>query len=139
MGPRISPGNVYNDISEDDPTEVYAALLDRLAALDLAYLHLMEGPDRSLTARLRKAWPGTFVLNPFTYPDATGPDAQTLVEDGSADMVAYGALRTGSPPFRSSGRKPANPRPAAAHPPHTAPPVRTRTENRWQPAPPSRR
>ncbi|MEU8686228.1 alkene reductase [Streptomyces sp. NPDC048611] len=97
VGLRISPGNVYNDIAEDDPTEVYAALLDRLAALDLAYLHLMEGPDRSLTARLRKAWPGTFVLNPFTYPDATGPDALALVEDGSADMVAYGALFLANP------------------------------------------
>ncbi|MGW9431012.1 alkene reductase, partial [Streptomyces decoyicus] len=97
VGLRISPGNVYNDIAEDDPTEVYAALLDRLAALDLAYLHLMEGPDRSLTARLRKDWPGIFVLNPFTYPDATGPDALKLIEDGSADMVAYGALFLANP------------------------------------------
>lgn len=97
VGLRISPGNVYNDIAEDDPTEVYAALLDRLACLDLAYLHLMEGPDRPLTARLRKDWPGTFVLNPFTYPDSTGPDALKLVEDGSADMVAYGALYLANP------------------------------------------
>ncbi|MFE9799849.1 alkene reductase [Streptomyces goshikiensis] len=97
VGLRISPGNVYNDIAEDDPAEVYAALLDRLAGLELAYLHLMEGPDRSLTARLRGDWPGTFVLNPFTYPDATGPDALKLVEDGTADMVAYGALFLANP------------------------------------------
>ncbi|WP_432585032.1 alkene reductase [Streptomyces sp. HD1123-B1] len=97
VGLRISPGNVFNDITEDNPGEVYGALLDRLAALDLAYLHLMEGPDSSLTARLRKAWPGTFVLNPFTYPDATGVDALKLVEDGSADMVAYGALFLANP------------------------------------------
>ncbi|MFG2298637.1 alkene reductase [Streptomyces sp. NPDC048603] len=97
VGLRISPGNRYNDIAEDDPRDVYLALLDRLAGLDLAYLHLMEGPDGSLTAQLRAAWPGTFVLNPFTYPDATGADALELIEDGSADLVAYGALFLANP------------------------------------------
>ncbi|MFE3635140.1 alkene reductase [Streptomyces sp. NPDC059168] len=97
VGLRISPGNPYNDIVEDDPGEVHGALLDRIAGLDLAYLHLMEGPDAELTSRLRTAWPGTFVLNPFTHPDATGPDALKLIEDGSADMVAYGALFLANP------------------------------------------
>ncbi|MFE1174400.1 alkene reductase [Streptomyces sp. NPDC058773] len=97
VGLRISPGNVYNDMAEENPAEVYGALLARLGGLDLAYLHLMEGPDRELTARLRKDWPGTFVLNPFTYPDVTGPDALELIEDGSADMVAYGALFLANP------------------------------------------
>ncbi|PBC75759.1 N-ethylmaleimide reductase [Streptomyces sp. TLI_235] len=97
VGLRISPGNPFNDIAEDSPGEVYEALLARLAGLDLAYLHLMEGPDGDLTARLRKAWPSTFVLNPFTHPDVTGPDALKLVEDGTADMVAYGALFLANP------------------------------------------
>ncbi|GAA4994125.1 alkene reductase [Kitasatospora paranensis] len=97
VGLRISPGNPYNDIAEDDPAEVYEALLERIAGLDLAYLHLLEGPDRDLTARLRTAWPGTFVLNPFTHPEATGPDALALVEDGVADMIAYGALFLANP------------------------------------------
>ncbi|WP_354638130.1 alkene reductase [Kitasatospora camelliae] len=96
-GLRISPGNPFNDIAEDNPGEVYEVLLDRIAGLDLAYLHLMEGPDRDLTARLRKAWPGTFVLNPFTHPEVTGPEALTLVEDGTADMIAYGALFLANP------------------------------------------
>ncbi|MFE3551336.1 alkene reductase [Streptomyces kronopolitis] len=97
VGLRISPGNQYNDIAEDNPDEVYLALLERLAGLDLAYLHLMEGPNRDLTPRLRKAWAGTFVLNPFTYPDVTGPDALGLIEDGSADMVAFGSLFLANP------------------------------------------
>ncbi|MEU5532466.1 alkene reductase [Streptomyces sp. NPDC020362] len=97
VGLRISPGNPYNGISEDNPVEVYEALLDRLAGLEPAYLHLLEGPDRDLTVRLRKAWPGTFVLNPFTHPDVTGPDALKLIEDGSADMIAYGALFLANP------------------------------------------
>ncbi|MFC9281121.1 alkene reductase [Streptomyces collinus] len=94
---RISPANPFNDIAEDAPDEVYPALLDRLAGLDLAYLHLMEGPDRDLTLRLRKAWPGTFVLNPFTHPDVTGPDALKLLDDAGADMIAYGALFLANP------------------------------------------
>ncbi|MFJ9342239.1 alkene reductase [Streptomyces sp. NPDC101733] len=97
VGLRISPGNPYNDIAEDNPAETYESLIERLAGLDLAYLHLMEGPDRDLTARLRKAWPGTFVLNPFTYPEVTGPEALKLIEDGSADMIAYGALFLANP------------------------------------------
>ncbi|MDF3298873.1 alkene reductase [Streptomyces tropicalis] len=97
VGLRISPGNPYNDMSEDDPGEVYGALLDRLSGLGAAYLHLMEGPDRGLTARLRKAWPGVFVLNPFTHPAATGPEALELIEEGGADMIAYGALFLANP------------------------------------------
>ncbi|MGW5424268.1 alkene reductase [Streptomyces sp. NPDC003943] len=97
VGLRISPGNQFNDIAEPDPAEVYEALLGKLAGLDLAYLHLMEGPDRDLTPRLRKAWTGTFVLNPFTYPEVTGLDALKLIEDGAADMLAYGALFLANP------------------------------------------
>ncbi|MET8629550.1 alkene reductase [Kitasatospora sp. NPDC004669] len=97
VGLRISPGNPFNDIAEDNPAEVYEALLERLAGLDLAYLHLLEGPDRDLTARLRRAWPGTFVLNPFTHPAATGPEALKLIEDGTADIVAFGALFLANP------------------------------------------
>ncbi|GHE05357.1 alkene reductase [Streptomyces alanosinicus] len=97
VGLRISPGNPYNDIAEPDPAEVYRALLDRLAGLDLAYLHLMEGPDRELTRELRKRFPGTFVLNPFTHPAATGPEALDLLDDGSADLIAYGALFLANP------------------------------------------
>ncbi|MEE1784582.1 alkene reductase [Streptomyces sp. SP17BM10] len=97
VGLRISPGNPYNDMAEDNPAETYQALIERIAGLDLAYLHLMEGPDRDLTARLRKAWPGTFLLNPFTHPDVTGPEALKLIEDGTADMIAYGALFLANP------------------------------------------
>ncbi|MFJ7178075.1 alkene reductase [Streptomyces massasporeus] len=97
VGLRISPGNRYNDMAEDNPAETYEALIERIAGLDLAYLHLMEGPDRDLTPRLRKAWPGTFVLNPFTYPEVTGPEALKLIADGRADMVAYGALFLANP------------------------------------------
>jgi N-ethylmaleimide reductase len=98
VGFRISPANPFNDIAEDDPQETYGTLVARLAPLGLAYLHLMEAPDqRDLTRRLRKDWPAAFILNPFTHPVPTGPDALELVEDGTADAIAFGALFLANP------------------------------------------
>ncbi|MFF9044264.1 alkene reductase [Streptomyces parvulus] len=99
-GFRISPGNPYNDIGEQDAADIedtYTTLVTRLGELNLAYLHMIESADRELTARLRKTWPGTFVLNPHTHPRPTGPDALALVEDGTADMIAFGALFLANP------------------------------------------
>ncbi|MFF8293288.1 alkene reductase [Streptomyces sp. NPDC016309] len=96
-GMRLSPGNPYNDIAEDDLEETYGSLTDRLAQLDLAYLHLLEGPDRDLTRRLRKDWPAAFILNPFTHPAPTGPEALALIEDGTADLVSFGAMFLANP------------------------------------------
>ncbi|WP_084510759.1 alkene reductase [Nocardia lijiangensis] len=99
-GIRISPGAPFNDISETDTVdleETYTALVAGLAALDLAYLHVLEGPDQSLTERLRKDWPGTFVLNPFTHPEPTGHGSLGLIEDGAADVIAFGALFLANP------------------------------------------
>jgi N-ethylmaleimide reductase len=97
LGFRISPGNPYNDISEENVAEVYETLVARLAPLGLAYLHLLEGSDRGLTRRLRQAWPSAFVLNPFTHPEVTGHDALVLVEEELADLIAFGALFLANP------------------------------------------
>ncbi|MFD7559031.1 alkene reductase [Streptomyces sp. NPDC059835] len=99
VGFRISPGNTYNDIAEgDDLDETYGALVARLAPLGLAYLHQLEAEgQRELVLRLRKEWPGTFVLNPFTGADVTGPEQLELVEDGTADLIAYGAMFLANP------------------------------------------
>ncbi|WP_170061282.1 alkene reductase [Streptomyces milbemycinicus] len=101
VGFRISPANPYNDIDENDRTDVdatYTALVDALAPLNLAYLHQMEAPEvRDLTLRLRKAWPTTFILNPFTGMEPTGPEELKLIEDGVADLIAYGGLFLANP------------------------------------------
>ncbi|MEV0897161.1 alkene reductase [Actinoplanes sp. NPDC049802] len=97
LGIRLSPDNPYNDITETGTGEIYPALVDRLAPLGLAYLHLVESGDRDLTNRLRGQWPGTFILNPATYPNYTGPEALALIEDGTTDLVSYGALFLANP------------------------------------------
>ncbi|GAA0443480.1 alkene reductase [Streptomyces stramineus] len=97
VGFRIAPGNPFNDVTENSVAEVYTALLGRLASLGLAYVHMVEGPGRDLTRHLRQVWPGTFVLNPFTHPDATGPKDLALVDEGLADLIAFGAMFVANP------------------------------------------
>lgn len=97
-GIRLSPGNPLHDIVEDDLEETYGALIAELAPLDLAYLHLMEAPgQRDLTLRIRKDFPGTLILNPFTGQEPTGLDALALVDDEVADLVSFGALFLANP------------------------------------------
>ncbi|MFG2331392.1 alkene reductase [Streptomyces sp. NPDC048604] len=97
-GLRISPANTYNDIAETDTDEVYPALVAAIEPLGIAYLHVTEATAevRELTLALRKQFSGTFVLNPATE-GPTGPDALALIEDGTADLVAFGALFLANP------------------------------------------
>ncbi|MBH1934843.1 alkene reductase [Streptomyces sp. AV19] len=96
-GLRLSPGGTLNDVREDDPRPTYEALVSRIAPLGLAYLHIMEPGDRDLTLALRKLFGGTFVLNPFTGGEPTGPEQLALVEDGTADLVSFGGLFLANP------------------------------------------
>ena len=97
LGLRISPANPFNDIVEDDHRETYLALLDALAPLGLAYLHVAEGPDTEFTAVLRERWSGALILNPYTPGAWTGPEALKRIENGDADLISYGALFLANP------------------------------------------
>ncbi|WP_167746261.1 hypothetical protein [Streptomyces melanosporofaciens] len=80
---RSSAGNPYNDIAETDAADVentYTTLVSQLGDLNLAYLHMIESADRTLTTRLRKTWPATFILTPFIHlagGDAWGGDRRS--------------------------------------------------------------
>ncbi|WP_455355848.1 alkene reductase [Streptomyces sp. SYSU K217416] len=97
-GLRLSPGNPYNDIDEPEPAPVYTALVKELQPLGLAYLHLVETSpaSRDLVSDLRKEFAGTFILNPLSE-GPTGHDALGLIEDGTTDIVAFGALFLANP------------------------------------------
>ncbi|MET9950766.1 alkene reductase [Streptomyces sp. NPDC006339] len=97
-GIRLSPANPYNDITETDTEETYTRLVDALEPLGLAYLHVSEAQPglRDLTLDLRKRFSGTFILNPATE-GPTGPESLALIEDGTADLVAFGALFLANP------------------------------------------
>ncbi|WP_214409239.1 alkene reductase [Sphaerisporangium fuscum] len=97
-GLRLSPGAMSNDIQEPDPGPVYQALVQRLATLDLAYLHIMEAAGhRELTHTMRRRFPGAFILNPHTGARPTGPEELELIDDGTADLIAFGQLFLANP------------------------------------------
>jgi N-ethylmaleimide reductase len=50
VGLRICPGNPFNDLKDERPLETYAALLQQLSSLRLAYLHVIRSPDPALDA-----------------------------------------------------------------------------------------
>ncbi|MFJ2746372.1 alkene reductase [Streptomyces sp. NPDC087440] len=95
---RLSPGNPYNDITETDVEATYEALVDAISPLGLAYLHVTEATDafRALTPVLRAKFGGTFVLNPNTE-GPTDHRALPLLDEGAADLLAFGALFLANP------------------------------------------
>lgn len=110
-GLRISPGNPYNDIAETDPEVVYPALVRELEPLGLGYLHIVEMVPglRDVTLAVRKQFSGTFILNPVTE-GPTDHRALGLIEDGIADILAFGALFLANPdlPARLKAEGPYN-------------------------------
>ncbi|MEU9058955.1 hypothetical protein AB0D13_08775 [Streptomyces sp. NPDC048430] len=94
---RLSPGVKLNGIDEPDPRPAYEALVQQISGLGLAYLHVLEVGDRDLTRSLRGLFPGAFILNPYTEGRPTGPEELALVEDGTADLIAFGQLFLANP------------------------------------------
>ncbi|MBO0693430.1 MAG: alkene reductase [Acidimicrobiaceae bacterium] len=97
VGFRISPNNPYNDIVEEGYQRTYLELVEALAKLGIAYLHVAETGDRALTVRLRARWPGALILNPDSGGHSKGSGDLQLVEEGLADMVSFGALFLANP------------------------------------------
>ncbi|MCB5180473.1 alkene reductase [Streptomyces antimicrobicus] len=94
---RVSPGNPFNDIDEPDPLPTYEALVKEIDQLGLAYLHIMEpAGTRGITLALREQFSGRLILNPAT-DGPTDHRALGLVEEGVADVVAFGSLFLANP------------------------------------------
>ncbi|MBY8844515.1 alkene reductase [Streptomyces sp. SP2-10] len=93
VGIRISPGSTVNGVLEEDTEGLYAALLDRLKGLDLAYLHLVRSaPEAGWYRRIRADWPGVLIGNPELTDLTTGAVAGAAREmlAAGADLVALG-------------------------------------------------
>jgi N-ethylmaleimide reductase len=90
VGIRISPGGTFNDVTETETEQTYAALLDGLNPLGLLYLHILEGPETDFHEQLRKQWQGKVMLNTgFTGPSDLAT-AQESVDTGAADLFCIG-------------------------------------------------
>src|SRR5690606_11064492 len=92
-GIRISPVSPANGVSSSDPQAQFDYLVAQLDALDLVYLHVVEGATggpRDVTPfdfdALRRRFKNTYIAN-------NGYDlelANTRLAEGKADLFAFG-------------------------------------------------
>ena len=99
-GVRLSPLTSFGDVSDSDPQALFNRAVERLAPLDLAYIHIIHGetggdrdPQPFDYAAMRKPYKGVWILN-------NGYDRKMAIDDvasGQADMVAFGVKFLANP------------------------------------------
>jgi N-ethylmaleimide reductase len=118
-GIRLSPMTTFNDTPVDsDPQALYNYVVEQIAPLGLAYLHVIEGetggarvpegaPVKFDYAALRTRFPGAFIVN----NGFDGTEGQAIVASGKADAVAFGRPFIANPDLvrRLRESKPLNP------------------------------
>lgn len=99
-GIRISPLTTSNDDLDSDPSAVYFPLVRELNAVQLAYIHVVEGvtggPRDSLGFdfhALRKEFEGAWIVNNGYNLEM----AMEAVSSGYADLVAFGRRYIANP------------------------------------------
>jgi 2,4-dienoyl-CoA reductase-like NADH-dependent reductase (Old Yellow Enzyme family) len=93
VGLRISPGHQFNGVGEvpgDDLDATYAALVDAVAPLGLAYLSILASPLTDLAGDLRKRFGGSVLLNDGFGDVTTLESVEKLLETGLADAIVVG-------------------------------------------------
>ncbi|MDT0266570.1 alkene reductase [Streptomyces sp. DSM 44915] len=98
-GIRLSPAATIWGVADADVPELYAALLAELARLDLAYVHLEATADEEVLRGLRRAWPGTLIMNP-AMPGGPKPAGRAEADhwlDLGADLISFGRAYLANP------------------------------------------
>lgn len=91
LGLRLSPGNPQFGMVEQTPAPIYRALLDAIAPLGLAYLHLTDNDDYPALADLGPRWDGTLIANVGeNHAPTTQHQGERVLTRGDADLVSYG-------------------------------------------------
>ncbi|MEU9897398.1 alkene reductase [Streptomyces phaeochromogenes] len=98
-GIRLSPGGTFWGVRETEVTELYTTLLGELARLELAYVHLEATADEEVLVALRRAWPGTLVMNPVVPmgPKQTGRSEADHWLGLGADLISFGRAFIANP------------------------------------------
>ena len=93
VGIRLSPVSPANDISDSDPQALFGHVVERLDALRLGFIHVVEGATGGARdaapfdfGALRCAFRGAYIANNGYTRDLA---VETLSE-GRADLVAFG-------------------------------------------------
>lgn len=94
VGVKINPEMGFNDVRDDTPVETYTYLVQQIAHLGLAYLHVATGASGfDYHAHLRPLYPGTYLLG-------GGLDqarAEELIRNRRADAVVFGSAYLANP------------------------------------------
>ncbi|TMM46935.1 alkene reductase [Colwellia ponticola] len=87
VGLRMNPGNRFNDTNDEFPKESHLALLDAIADLNLAYLHIMRAPIDKIDAFKmgRTAFKGALIINDGFSPES----AADAIAAGQAEAVSF--------------------------------------------------
>ncbi len=83
VGFRISPGNSYNDMADDNPKASFAPLLRTADGLGLAYVHLVD--VGAMLPFVRENWSGALIAN----NNLTADTAAGLIADGTATAASF--------------------------------------------------
>jgi N-ethylmaleimide reductase len=94
---RIGPGGTWNGMSDSNPQALFSYLAEQLNHFGLAYLHIIEprvkgnvvlvdGLAAVASEQLRKIYKGKIIAAGGFEPET----AETIVEKGDADAVAFG-------------------------------------------------
>jgi N-ethylmaleimide reductase len=93
VGIRISPSHNIQGVLETDASETrqtYQALIDGIAPLGLAYLHALADPASELIRDLRSRFGGVFIANNGFSSVTTKEQAERILNEGLAELVAVG-------------------------------------------------
>ncbi|WDH20905.1 alkene reductase [Pseudomonas chlororaphis] len=94
VGLKISPQMNFNDITDANPQQTYRYLVEQLRGLDLAYLHVaLFGASVDYHALLHPLFDGRYLIGGGLDQQA----AETLLADGRADAVVFGAAFLANP------------------------------------------
>lgn len=117
VGVRLSPAGTFNTMKDSNPAQIFGYVAEKLGALGLAYLHVVEPADKaaytvdgeivSATKHLKSLFGGT-VITAQGYDQKTG---DAVLSRGDADLVAFGKLFIANPdlPLRFRTGAPLNP------------------------------
>jgi N-ethylmaleimide reductase len=98
VGVRVSPNVDFNDNAESEAAETYAALLDGLKPLGLAYLHVIDGADAEGVGRaLREGFQGTVIVNTGFGGPSDLDTAERTVDTSGGDLFSIGRAFIANP------------------------------------------
>jgi N-ethylmaleimide reductase len=94
VGMRICPGNPFNDLQDEDHCATFAALLDAVDQMGLAYLHVIRMPKIQDNIALAKShFNGPLIVNDSYSRD----EAEAALADPQIAAVSFGRAFIANP------------------------------------------